>query len=81
MTQTNGSSLATKPAGFKGRILPGHQNEVGARLRELGFVAGTEVSVIRHGPLGDPIELELRGYRICLRSADIASVYVESNGR
>ncbi len=46
------------------------------RLRELGFVAGTEVSIVRRGALGDPIEVELRGYRISLRSSDLEGLRV-----
>ena len=47
------------------------------RLADLGFVPGTRVRVIRRAPLGDPVELELRGFRVCLRRADLGSVYVE----
>ncbi len=46
------------------------------RLLELGFVDGTEVEVVRRGPLGDPVELELRGYRVCVRAADLAGFVV-----
>jgi len=71
------SSLAHKPVGFRGTISPSNGAEVPRRLRELGFVPGTEVSVLRRGPLGDPLELELRGYRICLRRADLTEVRVD----
>ncbi len=70
-------SLGEQVAGFRGRILPRTNGDVSWRIRELGFVPGTEVSVLRRGPLGDPIHLELRGYRICLRKADLAQVHVE----
>jgi ferrous iron transport protein A len=45
------------------------------RLLELGFVAGTRVEVVRRGPLGDPIELELRGYRVCVRRTDLSDLW------
>lgn len=83
MTTNNGNgarrplSLGTQLAGFRGRILPPENGHVSWRLRELGFVPGTTVSILRRGPLGDPIHLELRGYRICLRKADLAPVRVE----
>lgn len=35
---------------------------------------GTRLRVVRSAPLGDPIELELRGYRLCLRRADLVQV-------
>ena len=44
------------------------------RLRELGFVPGTPVSVVRNAPLRDPVEVELRGYRICLRRSELATL-------
>jgi len=50
--------------------------EVNPRLRELGFVPGTRVCVRRRAPGGGPIELELRGYRLCLRRADLAGLWV-----
>ncbi len=46
-------------------------DEVPLRLRELGFVAGTRLEVVRRAPLGDPVEVELRGYRICLRRSQL----------
>ena len=48
----------------------------GRRLLDLGFVPQTPLRVLRRAPLGDPVIYELRGYRICLRSADAARVRV-----
>ena len=70
-------SLGEQSPGFRGRILPHTNGGVSRRLRELGFVPGTTVSVLRRGPLGDPLQLELRGYRICLRKNDLAPIHVE----
>lgn len=39
------------------------------RLMEMGLVEGTPVKVTRVAPLGDPIELEVRGYRLSIRRA------------
>ena len=47
------------------------------RLADLGFVPGTEVVCVRTAPLGDPVEFELRGFRICLRSADLVGLEIE----
>ncbi len=68
--------LTDLPIGESGRL--GHNPELSSplRLRELGFVAGTKVTVVRRGPLGDPIEIELRGYRICLRGRDLQGIEV-----
>lgn len=44
------------------------------RLLELGLTPGTRVEVLRVAPLGDPIEILVRGYRLSLRRADAALV-------
>ena len=67
--------ISDLPVGCSGRL-----QELGdsasQRLRELGFVPGTEVTIVRRGFFGDPLEIELRGYRICLRRADLAGMRV-----
>lgn len=47
------------------------------RLQELGLTPGTVIHVVRAAPLGDPIEIALRGYRLCLRRAEAASFILE----
>ena len=47
------------------------------RLMELGLVPGTEVRVVRRAPLGDPIELEVRGVRLALRRSEARTIHVE----
>ncbi len=46
------------------------------RLRDLGFVPHTSITVVRNAPLGDPIEVELRGYRVCLRREQLGGLCV-----
>ena len=48
----------------------------GRRLLDLGFLPETPLRVLRRAPLGDPVIYEIRGYRVCLRSADAARVRV-----
>jgi len=48
------------------------------RLREMGVLPGTEVRVVRLAPLGDPIEIEVRGFRLSLRKREAAEVLMES---
>lgn len=73
--------LASLPIGGRGRLCA-VENGAGLarRLGELGFVPGTEVRLVRRAPLGDPIEIELRGYRVCLRSEQLAGLMVEPLG-
>ena len=68
--------LAELRAGRRGRLCAHHQAALSARLRDLGFVPGTPLEVVRTAPLGDPIEVGIRGYRLCLRRADIRNVCV-----
>jgi ferrous iron transport protein A len=47
------------------------------RLMEMGLVPGTELEIVRRAPLGDPIELRVRGYALSLRATEAAHVDVE----
>ena len=44
------------------------------RLVDMGLTPGTEVRVTKIAPLGDPIEVSLRGYELSLRKADAAQI-------
>lgn len=46
------------------------------RLLEMGLTPGVEVRLIGRAPLGDPLEIELRGYRLSIRRQDAARVTV-----
>ncbi len=48
------------------------------RIREMGLLPGTRVTLIRIAPLGDPIEIQVRGYRLSLRKSEAALIEVES---
>lgn len=54
------------------------QGALGLRLREMGLVPGTPLRLVRRAPLGDPLQLELRGYQLSLRMAEARCVEVES---
>jgi ferrous iron transport protein A len=47
------------------------------RLREMGLLAGTQVTLVRCAPFGDPIEIKIRGYHLTLRKSEAAHVMVE----
>ena len=49
------------------------------RLREMGLLAGTQVTLVRCAPFGDPIEIKVRGYHLSLRKSEAAHVIVEPN--
>ncbi|MCH8274920.1 MAG: ferrous iron transport protein A [Armatimonadetes bacterium] len=47
------------------------------RLVEMGLTEGTEFRVVKVAPLGDPVEIEVRGYRLCLRKGEVAGIEIE----
>lgn len=51
---------------------------VGLRLLEMGVTPGVTVRIVAAAPLGDPLEVELRGYRLSLRRSEAARVAVEA---
>jgi len=46
------------------------------RLLEMGLIEDTEIRVVRHAPMGDPMEVNLHGYNLSLRRAEAAMVEV-----
>jgi ferrous iron transport protein A len=49
------------------------------RLREMGLLAGTPVTLVRCAPFGDPLEIKVRGYHLTLRRSEADHVLVEPN--
>ena len=47
------------------------------RLREMGVLTGTRVTLVRTAPMGDPIEIKVRGYSLTLRKSEADHVMVE----
>jgi ferrous iron transport protein A len=49
------------------------------RLREMGLLPGTPVTLVRTAPMGDPIEIKVRGYHLTLRKSEADHVVIEPN--
>lgn len=47
------------------------------RLMDMGVTRGTEVRVQRRAPLGDPIQIAVKGYYLAIRSAEARFIHVE----
>ena len=47
------------------------------RLMDMGLIRGTAVKVIRHAPLGDPLEVRVRGFMLTLRRSEAEHITVE----
>jgi ferrous iron transport protein A len=53
-------------------------DDVSRRLLEMGVTPGVEIRRLGAAPLGDPLEFELRGYRLSLRKREAEHVEVEA---
>lgn len=71
------STLAEVSVGQRGQVtgIEG-TDEVSLRLLEMGLTPGVEFTLLGVAPLGDPIEIEIRGYRLSLRKREAARVSV-----
>lgn len=46
------------------------------RLIDMGIIPGTKIQICKVAPLGDPIEVRLRGYQLSIRRADAANIFL-----
>ena len=53
------------------------EGAVKRRIMDMGITRGTEIYVRKVAPLGDPVEVTVRGYELSIRKADAAMVDVE----
>ena len=49
------------------------------RLMEMGLLVGTAVELVRFAPLGDPVEIKVRGYHLTLRRHEADQILVQVN--
>lgn len=50
--------------------------EARSRLLEMGLLVGTAVQLVRFAPLGDPVEIKIRGYHLTLRKHEAEQIWV-----
>ncbi len=71
-------TLADLKPGERARVLEiVGDDEAADRLLEMGLVEDTPLQMIKFAPLGDPIEIAVRGYHLTLRKIEAANVVVE----
>jgi len=77
MTAELNETLSSLPLGQKGRVvgfaLPPEQRQ---RLLEMGLTVGASFEVVRFAPMGDPIDIKVRGYHLSLRKNEAAGILV-----
>ncbi len=77
MTKKPGSLAALPVGGMAVISRVRGQRAVVRRLLEIGLVPGTEVTLRRVAPMGDPIELKLRNFALSIRRAEALGIDVE----
>ena len=72
-------SLENIPIGSTARVADvAGEDTTSLRLLEMGLTPGVDVTVVGTAPLGDPLELELRGYRLSIRRNEASRVAIRS---
>ncbi|MDQ6630223.1 MAG: ferrous iron transport protein A [Verrucomicrobiota bacterium] len=56
--------------------IPAHER---ARLLEMGLLVGTPIQLVRFAPMGDPVEIKVRGYNLSLRRHEAEQIFVKVN--
>jgi ferrous iron transport protein A len=70
-------TLSEVPAGTEAQISGfSPQCQEAHRLREMGLLPGTKIKLIRWAPLGDPLEIKVRGYHLSLRKQQADQIEV-----
>lgn len=70
--------LADLPVGRRAQVIQvTGGDDLALRLLEMGLTPGVEVLLIGEAPLGDPLELEVRGYRLSIRKSEARRVEIE----
>ena len=71
-------NLAILKPGEKGRISAiGAIGPLRRRLMDMGVLVGEEVQVVKVAPLGDPLEVKVKGYSLSLRKKEAQGIAVE----
>lgn len=72
---SRGATLDDLPVGAEGVVVDVRcERHIARRLMEMGVLPGTRVAVVRVAPLGDPIQLRVRGYSLSIRKREAAGI-------
>ena len=71
-------TLRDVKVGGRAKVIKVHgEGALRRRIMDMGITKGTRITVRKVAPLGDPIELNLRGYELSIRKADAEIVEIE----
>ncbi len=73
------TTLGEMALGDKGKVAGLEKGNQGYRkkLLAMGLTPGTEFNVVRYAPMGDPVEINVRGFALSLRKDEAAALRVE----
>jgi Fe2+ transport system protein FeoA len=71
--------LSDLHVGQRARVIALHNDSKALRrhLLDMGITKDVEILVKKKAPLGDPIDIELRGYELCIRLSDMQEIDIE----
>lgn len=71
--------LSDLKIGQRAKVLGLHLDklEVRRHLLDMGITKGTEILIKKVAPMGDPVDIELRGYELCIRKEEMRNIDVE----
>ncbi len=76
----NHQSLATLPVGTAAIVREINVTpESRVRLMEMGLLVGSQIQLVRFAPLGDPVEIKVRGYHLTLRKQEAEQIMVAAS--
>ena len=73
------TQLSNLKIGQRARVLGLHLDkpEVRRHLLDMGITKGTEILIKKIAPMGDPVDIELRGYELCIWKEEMKNIDVE----
>lgn len=71
--------LSDLKIGQRARVLGLHMDkpELRRHLLDMGITKGTVVLIKKIAPMGDPVDIELRGYELCIRKEEMKNIDIE----
>ncbi len=71
--------LSDLKIGQRAKVIDLHNDNAALRRRilDMGITKGVVVEVLKAAPLGDPVDIALRGYELCIRKSEMANIDIE----
>ena len=72
-------NLSNLKVGQRARVLKLNETnkQIKRHLLDMGLTRGVEITIKKIAPMGDPIDISLRDYELCIRKADLEKIEVE----